>query len=52
MAPWPGVNYAALYIKTLEIQKAKALKLNQGHFDANIHLSSDSKVCIEWWDMM
>ena len=44
-----GVLYAPLFYKTLEIQKDEELKKGKGNFDANMTLSSDSKVCIQWW---
>ena len=45
----PGVRYAALYYKLMEIERDEALKIYKGDFDAKISLSAESKLCIEWW---
>ncbi|MEW8548295.1 MAG: hypothetical protein AB2693_32730 [Candidatus Thiodiazotropha sp.] len=45
----PGVRYAALYYKLMEIERDEALKIYKGDFDARISLSEDSKLCIQWW---
>ena len=49
VAAEPGVQYAALHYKTLEIDKDKALKLNRGNFDNHMYISKESKKCIAWW---
>ena len=49
MAAEPGVKYAALHYKTLELDKDKALKINKGNFDAEFNISEHSKECIRWW---
>lgn len=45
----PGVRYAALYYKIMEIERNEALKIHKGNFDAPINLSEASKLCIQWW---
>ena len=45
----PGVRYAALYYKIMEIERDEALKIHKGDFDATISLSEASKLCIQWW---
>lgn len=45
----PGVRYAALYYKIMEIGRDEALKIHKGDFDATISLSEASKLCIQWW---
>ena len=49
VAAEPGVKYAALYYKTLELDKDKALKINKGDFDGEMYISMQSKECIQWW---
>ncbi len=49
VASEPGVQFAALYYKPLEIERDLALKLNKGDFDAVIHISVESRLCIQWW---
>lgn len=49
VAAEPGVKYAALYYKTLELDRDRALNLNARNFDANMRISRESKLCIEWW---
>ena len=49
VASEPGVQYAALYYKPLEIQRDLELKLNKGDFDSHIILSQKSKDCLHWW---
>lgn len=49
VAAEPGVKYAALYYKTLELDRDRELNLNARNFDANIHISKESKMCIKWW---
>ncbi|MEW8544652.1 MAG: hypothetical protein AB2693_14070 [Candidatus Thiodiazotropha sp.] len=45
----PGVRYAALYYKSMEIERDDALKMYRGDFDAFIGISNESKLCIQWW---
>ena len=49
VAAEPGVKYAPLYYKTLELDKDKALKITKGNFDCEINVSEQSKECIQWW---
>ena len=49
VAAEPGVRYAALYYKSLEIDRDLALKKNAGNFDAIMCISPDSKACLKWW---
>ena len=45
----PGVRYAPLYYKSLEIEKDYHLKCNAGDFEAKIKISNSGKKTIEWW---
>ena len=45
----PGLKYAALHYKTLELDKDRALKSNFGNYDGFMQISSESKLCIKWW---
>ena len=49
VAAEPGVKYAPLYYKTLEVDRDNALKENHRDFDANMRVSNESKQCINWW---
>lgn len=49
IASQPGVDYAPLYIKTLEISKDYWLKKNKGNFDTYMPLSGDNIVDLTWW---
>ncbi|MEW8542095.1 MAG: reverse transcriptase domain-containing protein, partial [Candidatus Thiodiazotropha sp.] len=49
VAAEPGVKYAALYYKTLELDRDRALKLSARNFDANMCISIESVECIKWW---
>ena len=49
VAAEPGVKYAALHYKSLELEKDNALKMSRGNFDDKIQISSESKQCITWW---
>lgn len=49
VASEPGVQYAALYYKDLEIFKDKMLKQNKGNFEAKILLPNELKADIQWW---
>ena len=42
----PGVEYAALYYKTLELDRDFALKTNQGNFDQFMCILQESKQCL------
>ena len=45
----PGVRYAALYYKLMEIERDEALKMHKGNFEVTLYLSEESKLCIQWW---
>nr|XP_034336017.1 uncharacterized protein LOC109617665 isoform X1 [Crassostrea gigas] len=45
----PGVRYAPLFYKSLEIEKDKHLKANAGDFEAKIVISDKNKETIAWW---
>ena len=49
VASEPGVQYAPLYYKTLEIEKDQALKDSYRDFDKKMVLSQDAISCIKWW---
>ena len=37
----PGVRYAAIYYKSMEIERDEALKIHRGNFDAVIYISNE-----------
>ncbi|XP_061187368.1 uncharacterized protein LOC133195519 [Saccostrea echinata] len=45
----PGVRYAPLFCKSLEIVKDKELKTNAGNFDAKFVISGEIRKTITWW---
>ena len=45
----PGVQYAELFYKQLEIDKANALRASNGNFDSSMSLSSIAISVIHWW---
>ena len=47
VAAEPGVQYAPLFYKPLEIQRDYELKINKGNFDSSMALSSESIDCID-----
>ena len=49
VAAEPGVEYAKLHYKQLEIEKDGALKRNKGNFEAYVVLTEQSKREIQWW---
>ena len=49
VATEPGVKYAPLHYKPLEMQRDNELKNNKGHFDAVITLSQESITSLNWW---
>ena len=49
VAAEPGVTHAPLYIKSLEIEKDRILKLNKGNFDAKFTLSQGVYSVLNWW---
>lgn len=51
VASEPGVEFARLYYKSLEIDKDVALKLNKGNFDAHMKISNQCRILINWWSL-
>ena len=49
VAAEPGVLYARLFYKRIELARNAALKLNKGNWDANMLLSSDIREDLQWW---
>ena len=49
VAAEPGVKYAPLYYKTMEIERDQALKISQGNFDAKMNVSNQTKESLNWW---
>lgn len=49
VASEPGVMYAPLYYKVLEIEKDEKLKAAKGNFDSRMTLSEKSQQCLHWW---
>ena len=49
VASEPGVQYAPLFYKPLEIEKDAVLKGVCGNFDSEMSLSSEGIVCVKWW---
>lgn len=49
VAAEPGVLYAPLYYKSMELDRDQALKQNYGNFDAVMNLSFETKMCLKWW---
>lgn len=49
VSSFPGVEYGRLYYRNLEIAKIKALKNNQGNFDAIMKVTPEMKSDLEWW---
>ena len=49
VAAEPGVKYAPLHYKPLELQRDCELKKNKGNFDKTMTLSQQSTTCLAWW---
>ena len=49
MSSAPGVEYAQLFIKGLEIEKSKALVMQKGNFDAYMAITPNMKSDLLWW---
>ncbi|KAK3100452.1 hypothetical protein FSP39_020111 [Pinctada imbricata] len=49
VAATPGVQYAQLHYKSLEIEKDKHLKLVRGDYEAKCTLSQESVTELVWW---
>ena len=49
VASEPGVLYAPLYYKSLEIEKDRHLKACSGNFDAMIEITDEMRNMLRWW---
>ena len=45
----PAVTLAPFYYGPLEMDKAKALRLSNGNYDASVRLSNEAKKKLSWW---
>ena len=45
----PGVEFAELFCKQLEIEKSEALKNAKGNFEAVMKLSDIALEDVRWW---
>lgn len=48
-AAFPGVMYAQLYYRIIEVETSKSLKLSKGNYDAKMTLSEEAKCDLLWW---
>ena len=46
---FPGVEYAQLFYRSLEIDKIKALKASRGDYNSIMILSDTSVIDLKWW---
>ena len=46
---FPGVEYAQLFYRSLEIDKIKALKESRGNYNSVMILSDTSVIDLKWW---
>jgi len=49
ISTFPGAMYGPLYFRTTEGEKAQAIKLNQGNYDAPMELSTNAQLELQWW---
>ena len=49
VASEPGVEYAMLYIKPLEVVKDRELKIHKGNFDCFMKIPAIVYTTLEWW---
>lgn len=49
VAAEPGVSYAALHYKSMEVERDSALKRVKGDFDGTMEMSDISCECVCWW---
>ena len=49
ISTFPGAMYGPLYFRNTEGEKAEAIKLNQGNFDAAMELSTNAQLELQWW---
>ena len=45
----PGVKYAPLFYRQLEIEKSRAIAQNKGNFEAKMYISNKAKSDLSWW---
>ena len=45
----PGAGFGRLHYRNLERDKIRALVVNNGDYDAVMHLSSEAKEDLSWW---
>ena len=49
VAAEPGVKYAALHYKSMELERDQALKKSYGDFDKFMCISYETTQCLKWW---
>ena len=49
VASFPGVEYGQLFYRLLDNEKAQALKINRGNFEAKMTVSHQAKMDLTWW---
>ena len=49
VAAFPAVTLDPFYYRALEMDKAKALRLSNGNYDASVRLSNKAKKELSWW---
>ena len=49
VAAEPGVKYAALHYKSMELERDQALKKSYGDFDKLMCISYETTQCLKWW---
>ena len=49
VAAFPAVILGPFYYRPLERDKAKALRLSNGNYDASVRLSNEAKKELSWW---
>ena len=49
VAAFPAVTLGPFYYRALEMDKAKALRLSNGNYDASVRLSNEAKKELSWW---
>ena len=49
VAAFPAATLGPFYYRALEMDKAKALRLSNGNYDASVRLSNEAKKELSWW---
>ena len=49
VAAFPAATLGPFYYRALEMDKAKALRLSNGNYDASVRLSNEAKKEFSWW---